>query len=187
MADTELMHYGVLGMKWGVRRYQNADGSLTAEGRRRAKNEYKEDNRKAFELGKKASILNEAANYARKKEASARNEYDATHRRAIREVLEENYAKAEKEVEAHRQELIKKYGTVAVSDIKRDKDGRIHERVATGKDWAASVGLTAVSLAAAYATNAPIAVAFKPYSAKGEGKKLYKHLNRHLQLNDKRP
>lgn len=27
------MHYGVEGQKWGIRRYQNADGSLTAEGR----------------------------------------------------------------------------------------------------------------------------------------------------------
>ena len=30
-----LMHYGVQGMKWGVRNYQNADGTLTPEGRRR--------------------------------------------------------------------------------------------------------------------------------------------------------
>ena len=28
-----LMHHGVPGQKWGTRRYQNADGSLTAEGR----------------------------------------------------------------------------------------------------------------------------------------------------------
>lgn len=31
----ELYHHGVLGQKWGVRRYQNADGSLTAQGKKR--------------------------------------------------------------------------------------------------------------------------------------------------------
>lgn len=35
--EKYLMHYGVKGMKWGVRRYQNYDGSLTTAGRNRIK------------------------------------------------------------------------------------------------------------------------------------------------------
>lgn len=33
--DEYLMHYGVKGMKWGVRRYRNEDGSYTEAGKKR--------------------------------------------------------------------------------------------------------------------------------------------------------
>ena len=47
-----LMHYGVKGMKWGVRRYQNYDGSYTRKGLeryRKAESDYETAKSKADE------------------------------------------------------------------------------------------------------------------------------------------
>lgn len=38
-----LAHHGIKGQKWGVRRYQNADGSYTAAGKRRLARQYTKD------------------------------------------------------------------------------------------------------------------------------------------------
>lgn len=44
MINNELQHHGILGMKWGVRRYQNSDGTLTSAGKRRYRREINEAN-----------------------------------------------------------------------------------------------------------------------------------------------
>ena len=45
-----LAHYGVKGMKWGVRRYQNKDSSLTPAGK-----QYAKDQKKAAKMSSKAT------------------------------------------------------------------------------------------------------------------------------------
>ena len=41
--ENELYHHGIKGMKWGVRRYQNSDGSLTAAGKKRYDRDIREN------------------------------------------------------------------------------------------------------------------------------------------------
>lgn len=42
----EIYHHGIKGQKWGIRRYQNADGSLTPEGQKRYERDVRENNAK---------------------------------------------------------------------------------------------------------------------------------------------
>ena len=62
MEFNEVQHSGVKGMKWGIRRYQNKDGTLTSAGR--------------------AKYLNKAREYERKANTSVADNYFAKSRRA---------------------------------------------------------------------------------------------------------
>lgn len=56
--SNELQHHGIKGQKWGVRRFQNTDGSLTAEGKKRySVSDYQQAIDKTKTAGK---IVNEA-------------------------------------------------------------------------------------------------------------------------------
>ena len=53
MSDV-LQHYGIRGMKWGVRRFQQKDGSLTSQGRKRYGGEDGPERKKLPAAGKAA-------------------------------------------------------------------------------------------------------------------------------------
>lgn len=53
--EYELYHYGISGMKWGIRRYQNKDGSLTAAGKKRLAKEEARQKEVAAERARRVS------------------------------------------------------------------------------------------------------------------------------------
>ena len=56
MNDNYLIHHGIKGQKWGVRRYQNPDGTLTDAGRKRITRKEKKQVDKLYkELAEKGS------------------------------------------------------------------------------------------------------------------------------------
>lgn len=88
--DNQLQHWGIKGMRWGVRRYQNKDGSLTGAGKKRY-------NKSSGSVGEtvKSGINNVKAKIAKSKADKAAAEEEAKKLQAQKDA-EERAARKER-------------------------------------------------------------------------------------------
>ena len=144
--DSELYHFGIKGMKWGVRRYQNKDGSLTSAGKKRYSKEYKKQAKKVTQdIRNNLGRLSDEANvevaerfnreqerkygknymdrdeYALEFDEAYINNYDKVFDRKLSDFIQsnENYRKSK--------ELVDKYNMTAWDDIARDNEAFVEE------------------------------------------------------------
>lgn len=128
MDNVELVHWGVKGMRWGVRRYQNKDGSLTPAGKKRLdkemsklsaeKKKLRNQERTKAKLAKLKATQDEVE--ARKKSLQEDN-VDAPKKRTIKDMSD-----AELREKISRLELERRYSdlTKSPSDNKKLFDGK---------------------------------------------------------------
>lgn len=108
--NSELYHHGIKGMHWGVRRFQNPDGTLTAAGKRRERR----DQARADKAARKEAKAARKRAY-KNRSLMSEQELDAQIRRYQKE---KQFASLSKQSLAPgrsaAKELLGKYGTMAL-------------------------------------------------------------------------
>lgn len=125
---NELYHSGIKGQRWGVRRYQNPDGSLTPEGRKRYRNALTK--RKNLEsratmsamiyVDRKRRLEKQALKYKNLKEQgrdTTRAKAKLENARKAEKYWRSHSAEAREELEKHVSSMAKTYKNKKIKDV----------------------------------------------------------------------
>lgn len=85
-SDEYLEHHGILGQKWGVRRYQNSDGTLTSAGKKRyteVATSESEDGKTKYHLVVKSKDMNKIKNMSEDEMIRAERKEASKNRRSL--------------------------------------------------------------------------------------------------------
>lgn len=141
-----LKHYGINGMKWGIRRYQNKDGTLTPTGKARYNTNLELHKQKVENAKYQYKRIKHSPLYDRTEKVKAVDNVAFERRRLVDEKIKDKL-NSETKKSAHRLKLEQRYLDKGMSQ--EEAEINAYKRARTEKAIAAVAGLT-VAAAAAY-------------------------------------